>query len=121
MPVAPHSWLAPLCSKAQVQPYTDFGEDQLQKYQDLQGLQGRADFDKQYFDSQQYKDLAGSARGNIEAGAEATHMLGNQATANAIARISPQLESQAYHDQLQSYGQGMQLSLIHISEPTRPY
>ncbi|EIV4710928.1 DNA transfer protein, partial [Salmonella enterica] len=57
----------------------------------------------QYYNSQQYKDLAGQARYQSLAAAEATGGLGSTATSNQLATIAPTLGQQWLSGQMNNY------------------
>lgn len=57
----------------------------------------------QYYNSQQYKDLAGQARYQSLAAAEATGGLGSTSTSNQLATIAPTLGQQWLSGQMNNY------------------
>ena len=62
--------------------------------ENLSSLEGQGQALNQYYNSQQYKDLAGQARYQSLAAAEATGGLGSTATSNQLATIAPTLGQQ---------------------------
>lgn len=70
---------------------TPLAEQYVNQLQNLSSLEGQGQALNQYYNSQQYKDLAGQARYQSLAAAEATGGLGSTATSNQLATISPTL------------------------------
>lgn len=66
-------------------------------------LQGQGQALNQYYNSQQYKDLAGQARYQSLAAAEATGGLGSTATGNQLAAIAPTLGQNWLSGQMNNY------------------
>ncbi|STI74789.1 Gene 11 protein [Escherichia coli] len=66
----------------------------LNQLQNLSSLEGQGQALNHYYNSQQYKDLAGQARYQSLAAAEATGGLGSTATGNQLATIAPTLGQQ---------------------------
>lgn len=72
-------------------PFTPLAEQYVNQLQNLSSLEGQGQALNQYYNSQQYKDLAGQARYQSLAAAEATGGLGSTATSNQLATIAPTL------------------------------
>lgn len=71
--------------------------------ENLSSLEGQGQALNQYYNSQQYKDLAGQARYQSLAAAEATGGLGSTATGNQLATIAPTLGQQWLSGQMNNY------------------
>ncbi len=71
--------------------------------ENLSSLEGQGQALNQYYNSQQYKDLAGQARYQSLAAAEATGGLGSTATSNQLATIAPTLGQQWLSGQMNNY------------------
>ena len=63
-------------------PFTPLAEQYVNQLQNLSSLEGQGQALNQYYNSQQYKDLAGQARYQSLAAAESTGGLGSTATSN---------------------------------------
>ncbi|EHB7393082.1 DNA transfer protein, partial [Shigella flexneri] len=72
-------------------PFTPLAEQYVNQLQNLSSLEGQGQALNQYYNSKQYKDLAGQARYQSLAAAEATGGLGSTATSNQLATIAPTL------------------------------
>lgn len=83
-------------------PYMQAGQPALQQLQSLSTLQGQNDALNQYYDSSQYRQLAGQARYQNLAAAEATGELGSTSTANQLASIAPTLGQNWLSGQMQN-------------------
>lgn len=88
----------------QLAPYANAGLPALQQLQSLSTLQGQNSALNQYYNSDQYKQLADQARYQSLAGAEATGGLGSTATGNQLAAIAPTLGQNWLSGQMQNYG-----------------
>lgn len=71
-----------------------------QALQNLSSSSGQNNFLSNYYNSDEFKQMASQARNQQLASAEATGGLGNTSTQNALAAIAPQLGQQAYQQQL---------------------
>lgn len=69
----------------------------------LSSLEGQGQALNNYYNSQQYQDLAGQARYQNLAAAEATGGLGSTATSNQLAAIAPTLGQQWLSGQMNNY------------------
>ena len=67
-------------------PFTPLAEQYVNQLQNLSSLEGQGQALNQYYNSQQYKDLAGQARYQSLAAAESTGGLGSTATSNQLLR-----------------------------------
>ncbi|HBQ0419999.1 TPA: DNA transfer protein [Klebsiella aerogenes] len=72
-------------------PFTPLAQQYVSQLQGLSTLQGQGQALNDYYNSQQYKDLAGQARYQSLMSAEATGGLGSTATGNQLAAIAPAL------------------------------
>lgn len=72
-------------------PFTPLAQQYVSQLQGLSTLQGQGQALNDYYNSQQYKDLAGQARYQSLMSAEATGGLGSTATGNQLAAIAPTL------------------------------
>ncbi|HDU4419214.1 TPA: DNA transfer protein [Klebsiella aerogenes] len=72
-------------------PFTPLAQQYVSQLQNLSTLQGQGQALNDYYNSQQYKDLAGQARYQSLMSAEATGGLGSTATGNQLAAIAPAL------------------------------
>ncbi|EKZ6375170.1 DNA transfer protein [Klebsiella aerogenes] len=72
-------------------PFTPLAKQYVSQLQGLSTLQGQGQALNDYYNSQQYKDLAGQARYQSLMSAEATGGLGSTATGNQLAAIAPAL------------------------------
>lgn len=84
-------------------PFTPLAKQYVGQLQNLSSLQGQGQALNQYYNSQQYKDLAGQARYQSLAAAEATGGLGSTATSNQLATIAPTLGQSWLSGQMQNY------------------
>ncbi len=84
-------------------PFTPLAQQYVSQLQNLSSLQGQGQALNQYYNSQQYKDLAGQARYQSLAAAEATGGLGSTATGNQLAAIAPTLGQQWLSGQMNNY------------------
>ncbi|HAL6709742.1 TPA: DNA transfer protein [Escherichia coli] len=84
-------------------PFTPLAQQYVSELQNLSSLQGQGQALNQYYNSQQYKDLAGQARYQSLAAAEATGGLGSTATGNQLATIAPTLGQQWLSGQMNNY------------------
>ncbi|MCK1966872.1 DNA transfer protein [Franconibacter sp. IITDAS19] len=84
-------------------PFTPLAQQYVSQLQNLSSLQGQGDALNQYYNSQQYQDLAGQARYQSLAAAEATGGLGSTATSNQLATIAPTLGQSWLSGQMQNY------------------
>ncbi len=84
-------------------PFTPLAEQYVNQLQNLSSLEGQGQALNQYYNSQQYKDLAGQARYQSLAAAEATGGLGSTATSNQLATIAPTLGQQWLSGQMNNY------------------
>ncbi|EIE2926184.1 DNA transfer protein [Escherichia coli] len=84
-------------------PFTPLAQQYVSELQNLSSLQGQGQALNQYYNSQQYKDLAGQARYQSLAAAEATGGLGSTATGNQLASIAPTLGQNWLSGQMNNY------------------
>lgn len=84
-------------------PFTPLAQQYVSQLQNLSSLQGQGQALNQYYNSQQYKDLAGQARYQSLAAAEATGGLGSTATGNQLASIAPTLGQTYLSNQMNNY------------------
>ena len=84
-------------------PFTPLAEQYVNQLQNLSSLEGQGQALNQYYNSQQYKDLAGQARYQSLAAAEATGGLGSTATGNQLAAIAPTLGQNWLSGQMNNY------------------
>ncbi|EIO2258733.1 DNA transfer protein, partial [Escherichia coli] len=84
-------------------PFTPLAEQYVNQLQNLSSLEGQGQALNQYYNSQQYKDLAGQARYQSLAAAEATGGLGSTATSNQLATIAPTLGQSWLSNQMTNY------------------
>ncbi|EFB9580417.1 DNA transfer protein [Escherichia coli] len=84
-------------------PFTPLAKQYVSQLQNLSSLQGQGQALNQYYNSQQYKDLAGQARYQSLAAAEATGGLGSTATGNQLAAIAPTLGQNWLSGQMNNY------------------
>lgn len=78
-------------------------EQYVGKLQDLSTLEGQQQALGDYYNSQQFKDLAGQARYQNLAASEATGGLGSTATGNQLASIAPALGQSFLSNQMNNY------------------
>lgn len=84
-------------------PFTPLAKQYVSQLQNLSSLHGQGQALNQYYNSQQYKDLAGQARYQSLAAAEATGGLGSTATGNQLAAIAPTLGQNWLSGQMNNY------------------
>lgn len=87
-----------------LKPYSQAGLPALQQLQGLTTLGGQNAALNDYYNSDQYKGLAGQLRYQALNAAEATGGLGSTATTNSMATIAPQLGQNWLQGQMQNYG-----------------
>ncbi|EPO4108653.1 DNA transfer protein [Enterobacter cloacae] len=84
-------------------PFTPLAQQYVSQLQNLSTLQGQGTALNQYYNSQQYKDLANQARYQSLNAAEATGGLGSTATSNQLATIAPTLGQNWLSGQMNNY------------------
>lgn len=84
-------------------PFTPLAQQYISQLQGLSTLQGQQSALNDYYNSQQYKDLAGQARYQSLNAAEATGGLGSTATGNQLAAIAPTLGQNWLSGQMNNY------------------
>ncbi|HBZ8410309.1 TPA: DNA transfer protein [Klebsiella aerogenes] len=84
-------------------PFTPLAQQYIGQLQGLSTLQGQGQALNDYYNSQQFKDLAGQARYQSLMSAEATGGLGSTATSNQLASIAPQLGQNWLSGQMNNY------------------
>ncbi|EKR2077363.1 TPA_asm: DNA transfer protein [Salmonella enterica subsp. salamae] len=84
-------------------PFTPMAQQYISQLQDMSTLEGQGKALGDYYNSQQYQDLAGQARYQNLAAAEATGGLGSTATSNQLAAIAPTLGQQWLSGQMNNY------------------
>lgn len=84
-------------------PFTPLAQQYVSQLQGLSTLQGQGQALNDYYNSQQYKDLAGQARYQSLMSAEATGGLGSTATGNQLAAIAPSLGQNWLSGQMNNY------------------
>lgn len=84
-------------------PFTPLAQQYVSQLQNLSTLQGQGSALSQYYNSQQYKDLANQARYQSLNAAEATGGLGSTATSNQLASIAPTLGQNWLSGQMNNY------------------
>lgn len=82
---------------------TPLAQQHVSQLQNLSTLQGQGNALNQYYNSQQYKDLANQARYQSLNAAEATGGLGSTATSNQLATIAPTLGQNWLSGQMNNY------------------
>lgn len=82
---------------------TPLAQQFVSKLQNLSTLQGQGSALNEYYNSQQYKDLANQARYQSLNAAEATGGLGSTATSNQLAAIAPTLGQNWLSGQMNNY------------------
>jgi len=92
-----------LRSMNNLKPFTPLADKYVGSLENLSSLEGQGQALNQYYNSQQYKDLAGQARYQSLAAAEATGGLGSTATSNQLATIAPTLGQQWLSGQMNNY------------------
>lgn len=94
-----------------LKPFTPLADKYLGSLENLSSLEGQGQALNQYYNSQQYKDLAGQARYQSLAAAEATGGLGSTATSNQLATIAPTLGQQWLSGQMNNYNNTANIGL----------
>ncbi|MBS3834865.1 DNA transfer protein [Proteus mirabilis] len=84
-------------------PFTPMAQHYVGQMQNLSTLEGQGNALNQYYNSQQFNDLANQARYQQLAGAEAMGGLGSTATSNQLASIAPMLGQSLLSDQMNNY------------------
>ena len=84
-------------------PFMPLAQQYVSQLQGLSTLQGQGQALNDYYNSQQYKDLAGQARYQSLMSAEATGGLGSTATGNQLAAIAPTLGQNWLSGQMNNY------------------
>lgn len=84
-------------------PFTPLAQQYIGQLQNLSSLEGQGNALNQYYNSQQFNDLANQARYQQLAGAEAMGGLGSTATSNQLASIAPMLGQSWLSDQMNNY------------------
>lgn len=84
-------------------PFTPLAQQYISQLQGLSSLQGQQSALNDYYNSQQYKDMAGQLRYQALNSAEATGGLGSTATTNSLATIAPTLGQNWLSGQLNNY------------------
>ncbi|MGG7778572.1 DNA transfer protein [Klebsiella aerogenes] len=84
-------------------PFTPLAQQYVSQLQGLSTLQGQSQALNDYYNSQQYKDLAGQARYQSLMSAEATGGLGSTANGNQLAAIAPTLGQNWLSGQMNNY------------------
>lgn len=87
-----------------LEPYMQAGRPALEQLQGLSTLEGQNKALGDYYNSDQYRQLADQARYQSLASAEATGGLGATATGNQLAAIAPALGQNWLSGQMQNYG-----------------
>uniref|UniRef100_A0A1A9VZ09 Uncharacterized protein n=1 Tax=Glossina brevipalpis TaxID=37001 RepID=A0A1A9VZ09_9MUSC len=87
-----------------LEPYMQAGRPALEQLQGLSTLEGQNKALGDYYNSDQYRQLADQARYQSLASAEATGGLGSTATGNQLAAIAPALGQNWLSGQMQNYG-----------------
>ncbi|WP_063657748.1 lipase chaperone [Candidatus Arsenophonus triatominarum] len=85
-------------------PYMGVGVPALNQLQNLMSPEGQAQALNNFYNSQQFNDLASQARYQSLNAAEATGGLGSTATGNQLASIAPALGQNFLSNQMQNYG-----------------
>ncbi|EEE1142467.1 DNA transfer protein [Salmonella enterica] len=86
-----------------LKPFTPLADKYIGSLEGLSSLEGQGQALNDYYNSQQYKDLAGQARYQNLAAAEATGGLGSTATSNQLSAIAPTLGQQWLSGQMNNY------------------
>ncbi|ENF4635177.1 DNA transfer protein [Salmonella enterica] len=86
-----------------LKPFTPLADKYVGSLEGLSSLEGQGQALNNYYNSQQYQDLAGQARYQNLAAAEATGGLGSTATSNQLAAIAPTLGQQWLSGQMNNY------------------
>ncbi|MER1974593.1 DNA transfer protein [Pseudocitrobacter faecalis] len=84
-------------------PFTPLAQQYVSQLQNLSTLQGQGQALNDYYNSDQYKQMAGQARYQSLASAEATGGLGSTATGNQLAAIAPSLGQNYLSSQMNNY------------------
>ncbi|EDK4123870.1 DNA transfer protein, partial [Salmonella enterica] len=84
-------------------PLTPMAQQYIGQMQNLSTLEGQGNALNQYYNSQQFNDLANQARYQQLSSAEATGGLGSTATSNQLASIAPTLGQGWLADQMNNY------------------
>ncbi len=84
-------------------PFTPLAQQYVQQLQGLSTLQGQGQALGDYYNSQQYKDMANQARYQGLNAAEATGGLGSTATGNMLSSIAPTLGQNWLSGQMNNY------------------
>lgn len=84
-------------------PFTPLAQQYVSQLQGLSTLQGQQSALNDYYNSQQYKDMAGQLRYQALNSAEATGGLGSTATTNSLATIAPTLGQSWLSGQMNNY------------------
>lgn len=84
-------------------PFTPMAQQYIGQMQNLSTLEGQGNALNQYYNSQQFNDLANQASYRQLQSAEATGGLGSTATANQMAYIAPTLGQSWLGDQMNNY------------------
>lgn len=84
-------------------PFTPLAQQYIQQLQGLSTLQGQNSALNDYYNSDQYKQLANQARYQTLQSAEATGGLGSTATSNQLATIAPTLGQSWLSGQMNNY------------------
>lgn len=84
-------------------PFTPLAQQYVSQLQGLSTLQGQQSALNDYYNSQQYKDMAGQLRYQALNSAEATGGLGSTATTNSLATIAPTLGQNWLSGQMNNY------------------
>jgi hypothetical protein len=84
-------------------PFTPLAQQYVSQLQGLSTLQGQGQALNQYYNSDQYKQLADQARYQSLGAAEATGGLGSTATSNQLASIAPTLGQNWLAGQMNNY------------------
>lgn len=84
-------------------PFTPLAQQYISQLQGLSTLQGQQSALNDYYNSQQYKDMAGQLRYQALNSAEATGGLGSTATTNSLATIAPALGQNWLSGQMNNY------------------
>ncbi|EHD05703.1 Phage DNA transfer protein [Salmonella enterica subsp. enterica serovar Wandsworth str. A4-580] len=86
-----------------LKPFTPLADKYVGSLEGLSSLEGQGQALNNYYNSQQYHDLAGQARYQNLAAAEATGGLGSTATSNQLSAIAPTLGQQWLSGQMNNY------------------
>lgn len=84
-------------------PFTPLAQQYVSQLQNLSSLQGQGQALKDYYNSDQYNQLANQARYQTLQSAEATGGLGSTATSNQLATIAPTLGQSWLSGQMNNY------------------